>query len=58
MEGSGREWGWLLKIPLFAATGRLTEELSSALVTMQWFEEIMRCVVIEAVQQILRNGFT
>ncbi len=39
-----------LKNVLLAATLRVTDEISSALVTMQRVEEIVRCVMVEAAE--------
>lgn len=46
----------LLKSALLAATVRVIEEVSSAPVAMQRFEEIVGGVVVEAAKEIMRNG--
>ncbi len=39
-----------LKGAFLAATALITEEMFSALITMQWVEEIVGCVMVEAAQ--------
>ena len=47
-----------MKSALMAVTVRVIEEMFSASVTMQRVEEVVGCVVVEAAQEIVRNGLT